>query len=322
MIRGRVAHPAFALMLPPLRAVAAPSRLHSCDLHRPFLPPFFSLFPSPRCRVVSVRGGMLAQTGQGPSQPAPQPAGSGGGGSQAANGTSSHPQVIQVAAKPIYMPADESSSGGGGPRSYIITQTPPQCTPAQQQQQPQQQKNKPTNLAISVPLAQQQNPHLQKQHAQQSQHHPPLTTAQLSQQHHQQHPHPPQPGSPMKEQSLSGSIYSDDGDGDGGPGNQPNQPQQQGYNAASVPGLHQDDDLGDDDDDSSSDDDSPRENRVLTFADEHGKNLCHVHWYLPDPGEDLRGGPPPPPAAGTRTNDADVDGSLEVNGCGGKCVIL
>lgn len=37
----------------------------------------------------------------------------------------------------------------------------------------------------------------------------------------------------------------------------------------------------DDDDDYGSEDDSPRSGRVLTFADEHGDNLCHILTYDP-----------------------------------------
>jgi hypothetical protein len=83
----------------------------------------------------------------------------------------------------------------------------------------------------------------------------------------------------LQEQSLSGSYYSDE-----------------------------------DADAESSDDESPRENRVLTFADEHGKNLVALHWYDPDPGEDNRG-----------TTIAQPTGSGEDivdTGCGAKCVIL
>lgn len=44
-----------------------------------------------------------------------------------------------------------------------------------------------------------------------------------------------------------------------------------------------DDDLGDEDGEYSSSDSSPRENRILTFADEHGKHLCEFNFYqIPD----------------------------------------
>lgn len=66
----------------------------------------------------------------------------------------------------------------------------------------------------------------------------------------------------------------------------------------------------------SSDDESPRENRVLTFADEHGKNLVAVHWYEPDPGEDNR-------ATIGGGGSASLSGEEIVDqGCGAKCVIL
>lgn len=84
----------------------------------------------------------------------------------------------------------------------------------------------------------------------------------------------------LQEQSLSESYYSDkDGDGE------------------------------------SSDDESPRENRVLTFADEHGKNLVAVHWYEPDPGEDNR-------AVVAHPTTVTITEEIVETGCGSKCVIL
>lgn len=50
-----------------------------------------------------------------------------------------------------------------------------------------------------------------------------------------------------------------------------------------VPGDYDSED--DYDDDGSSEDKSPRENRVLTFADEHGANLCDFCYYEPEPAE-------------------------------------
>lgn len=68
--------------------------------------------------------------------------------------------------------------------------------------------------------------------------------------------------------------------------------------------------------DGSSEDESPRENRVLTFADEHGKHLAEVHIYEPDPGEDNRLGP-----VGSGMMDHNADEPLEGAPCG-KCIIL
>lgn len=48
---------------------------------------------------------------------------------------------------------------------------------------------------------------------------------------------------------------------------------QYGYNDPNAPGELSGSYYSEDE---SSEDDSPRENRVLTFADEHGKNLCDV----------------------------------------------
>ena len=107
--------------------------------------------------------------------------------------------------------------------------------------------------------------------------HPPLTAQLLHQQQYQQQA--PVPG--LNEQSLSGSYYSDE-DFDG----------------------------------ESSEDESPRENRVLTFADEHGKNLVAIHWYEPDPGEDNRS-----TAFGHIVQLPNTDDHVEA-GCGGKCIIL
>lgn len=44
-------------------------------------------------------------------------------------------------------------------------------------------------------------------------------------------------------------------------------------------------DYTDEDGDESSEDGSPRENRVLTFADEHGQKLCDYCYYEPEPAE-------------------------------------
>lgn len=84
------------------------------------------------------------------------------------------------------------------------------------------------------------------------------------------------------------------------------------------------------DDDYSSEDESPRDNRVLTFADEHGQPLCHVLFYDPNPNYISRMEPQSNASAGWEgagPNSSDSDKKKgrnkqqQVNSCG-QCVIL
>lgn len=84
------------------------------------------------------------------------------------------------------------------------------------------------------------------------------------------------------------------------------------------------------DDDYSSEDESPRENRVLTFADEHGHPLCHVLFYDPNPNYISRVEQPSGGGwEGANSSSSDADKKKQrnkqqqqpVNSCG-QCVIL
>ncbi len=69
-------------------------------------------------------------------------------------------------------------------------------------------------------------------------------------------------------------------------------------------------------DESSSEDESPRENRVLTFADEHGQDLCYFCYYEVEVPHEEEEEPEPVRRPQQQTRTADQPQS-----CMGKCVI-
>ena len=69
-----------------------------------------------------------------------------------------------------------------------------------------------------------------------------------------------------------------------------------------------------DEEDEESVDDSPRDGRILTFADEHGVQLCAFHIYDPTAVQNVTPRPEKQPGAGGAGGGADSDRRKE----GGK----